>query len=110
MLNPLPASKWNYATAAHLLNRAGFGGPPAEVEKILTLGPEKAVSFFVDYEGVPDNTAAPEWAKPDPEFSRKMVELRETRRKSQTASGEEKKALEEKARMLQRQQIRNQVQ
>jgi hypothetical protein len=31
MLKPLPEKDWNYTTAAHLLNRAGFGCPPAEV-------------------------------------------------------------------------------
>src|SRR3954464_8210804 len=110
MLNPLPASKWNYASAAHLLNRAGFGGTPADVEKVLKLGPDKAVSAFVDYEAIPDNTSAPEWAKPDPELPRKLAELRELRQKARTASAEDRKALEEKVRMLQRQQIRNQVQ
>src|SRR4029079_2207499 len=98
MLNPLPASKWNYAAAAHLLNRAGFGGPPTDVEKLLKLGPDKAVSFFVDYEQSPDNTAAPDWAKPDPELPRKLAELREVRQKARNASAEEKKVLEEKAR------------
>ena len=40
MLKPLPAGKWNFTTAAHLLNRAGFGGPPAEIEKLVKLGPD----------------------------------------------------------------------
>ena len=54
-MNPLPASKWNYATAAHLLNRAGFGGTPEEVQKLLKLGLDGAVSYFVDYEKIPDD-------------------------------------------------------
>ena len=29
--------------AAHLLNRAGFGGTPEEIEKVMELGPEAAV-------------------------------------------------------------------
>jgi hypothetical protein len=37
MLKPLSESKWNYETAAHLLNRAGFGGPPSEIEKLADL-------------------------------------------------------------------------
>src|SRR6185436_14078574 len=98
MLNPLPASQWNYAAAAHLLNRAGFGGPPAEVEKLLKLGPEKAVAAFVDYDTVPDNTRAPEWAKPDPELPRKLAELRELRQKARNATAEDRKGLEEKVR------------
>jgi hypothetical protein len=32
LLTPLPASKWNESTAAHLLNRAAFGGTPHDIE------------------------------------------------------------------------------
>jgi uncharacterized protein (DUF1800 family) len=68
MLEPLPASQWNTATAAHLMNRAGFGGSPQDVENVRQLGLDKAVSWFVDYDAIPDNTPAPEWAHPDPEM------------------------------------------
>src|ERR1051326_5655405 len=87
MLKALPGNKWNFATAAHLLNRAGFGGPPAEIEKLLALGPEKAVSHFVDYEKIADSTPDPEWAKPDPARAKNFMEARqlgeEERRKKQ---------------------------
>lgn len=65
MLTPISESQWNFTTAAHLLNRAGFGGPPSDIEKLVALGPEKAVSHFVDFESVSDETPAPDWAKPD---------------------------------------------
>src|ERR1700722_16737373 len=85
MLKPLPGSKWNYTTAAHLLNRAGFGGPPAEIQRLADLGLDKAVAFLVDYETIPDDTAAPEWAKPDPTRAERFLKARdadpETRRK-----------------------------
>ncbi|MGD0745984.1 MAG: DUF1800 domain-containing protein, partial [Verrucomicrobiota bacterium] len=58
--------------AAHLLNRAGFGGPPAEIQKLADLGPDKAVSSLLDYENIPDPTTAPVWAKPDPEGVRSL--------------------------------------
>lgn len=77
MLKALPGKKWNFTTAAHLLNRAGFGGPPAEIEKILALGPEGAVAYFVDYEKIPDPTPDPDWARPDPERARKFMEARQ---------------------------------
>ena len=67
MLKALPGNKWTFTTAAHLLNRDGFGGPPADIEKLLSLGPEAAVSHLVDYEKIPDSTRDPEWAKPDPD-------------------------------------------
>ena len=63
MLNPLPHSKWNYATAAHLANRAGFGGTPAEIEHLVKIGPDKAVDWYVDYEKNPGNVPEPDWAK-----------------------------------------------
>jgi hypothetical protein len=69
MLSPLPASKWNFTTAAHLLNRAGFGGSPAEIEALEKMGPESAVDHLVDYEKLPDETPDPAWAKPAAEFS-----------------------------------------
>jgi len=66
MLKSLSADRWNDETAAHLLNRAGFGGPPAAIQKLTDLGPDKAVSSLLDYENIPDPTADPAWATPDP--------------------------------------------
>jgi len=77
MLKALPGNKWNFTTAAHLLNRAGFGGPPAEIEKLLSLGPEAAVAHFVEYDKIPDTTPDPEWAKPDPDRAKKFMEARQ---------------------------------
>jgi len=77
MLKALSGQKWNFTTAAHLLNRAGFGGPPAEIEKLAALGPEAAVAHFVDYEKIPDPTPDPEWARPDPERPKKLMEARQ---------------------------------
>ena len=37
MLKAPPNDRWNYEMAAHLLNRAGFGGPPADIEKLADL-------------------------------------------------------------------------
>jgi uncharacterized protein (DUF1800 family) len=68
MLEPLPANQWNATTAAHLVNRAGFGGSPQDIENLHQMGPDKAVSWFVDYEKTPDPTAPPDWAHPDPDL------------------------------------------
>jgi uncharacterized protein (DUF1800 family) len=67
MLEPLQGKEWNTATAAHLMNRAGFGGSPQDIENLRQLGLYKAVSWFVDYEKIVDPTPAPDWAQPDPE-------------------------------------------
>lgn len=67
MLKPLSSDRWNYVTAAHLLNRAGFGGSPVEIQKLADLGLDNAVAHLLDYEKIPDPTPNPEWAKPNPE-------------------------------------------
>src|SRR2546423_8447464 len=76
MLKPFSSGKWNFSTAAHLLNRAGFGGPPAEIEKLASFGLEQAVAYLVDYEKIPDPTADPEWAKPHPTRPGGLMEAR----------------------------------
>src|SRR5436190_158208 len=98
MLKPLSQARWSFTTAAHLLNRAGFGGPPAEIENLLSLGPEKAVSHFVDYEKIPDDTADPTWAKPDPERAEKFMAARR-------AGEEERRKLLREQQQAQRQHI-----
>jgi len=94
MLESLPASQWNAATAAHLLNRAGFGGSPREIENIRQMGLAKAVSWLVDYEKIPDETPAPDWAHPDPEVDARHEAIRkaadpETRRMLQEQENQE---------------------
>jgi uncharacterized protein (DUF1800 family) len=74
MLKPLSSDQWNYAAAAHLLNRAGFGGSPAEIQALADLGPERAVAYLLDYEKIPDLTPNPDWAKPNPEEIAKFRE------------------------------------
>lgn len=48
-LAPLAPSSFGAAEAAHLLRRAGFGGPPAQVERLAALGLERAVEELVDF-------------------------------------------------------------
>jgi uncharacterized protein (DUF1800 family) len=98
MLKPLASQRWNFTTAAHLLNRAGFGGPPAEIEKLAALKPEQAVSQFIDYEKIPDSTPDPEWAKPDPERAEKFLAIRR-------AGEEERRRLVRQDQQAQRQRI-----
>ena len=110
MLGALPGSRWNYATAAHLLNRAGFGGTPNEVEQLQNLGLNAAVSSLVDFERVPDPTPAPSWAKPDPERMAKLRQAMDLRREMRNASEAERRELEAKGRELLQSQIRSQMQ
>lgn len=111
MLNPLPASKWNYSTAAHLLNRAGFGGTPEEIQKIAAMSLSDAVAYFVDYEKFPDPATTPDWAKPDPERVAEYRKILESFRSAKDAkmTDEEKTAAEEKRRVMVRQIQRTQA-
>jgi uncharacterized protein (DUF1800 family) len=59
-LRPIGKSDWSYARAAHLLERAGFGGTPEEIEVLAAMTPEQAVSYLVDYETI-DASALPEF-------------------------------------------------
>lgn len=46
-LAPLAAADWNYDRAAHLLERAGFGGTPEQVQALAALSPAEAVRSLV---------------------------------------------------------------
>ncbi|MCA1581891.1 MAG: DUF1800 domain-containing protein [Acidobacteria bacterium] len=48
--------RWDRAAAAHLARRAGFGGTPAEIDALLAMGLEAAVSSFVAYDTI-ENSA-----------------------------------------------------
>ncbi len=57
-LTPIAAEEWDYDKAAHLVERAGFGATPAEIERLAAMSPEAAVDALVDFNAV-DNRAAP---------------------------------------------------
>jgi hypothetical protein len=57
-LTPIAPSDWNYETAAHLLERAGFGGTPAEIQELAKLTPAEAVRRLVRFQGIPNNLPA----------------------------------------------------
>ena len=58
-LAPIGAADWNYDRAAHLLAHAGFGGTPAEIEKLADAGLERAVRSLVHYESIPNPRMKP---------------------------------------------------
>jgi hypothetical protein len=96
MLKPIDNDKWDFATAAHLLNRAGFGGTPEEIERLAALPPEKAVLSLINYEQIPDSTANPDWAKPDPGRAERLRTLR-------NADPETRKSMQQEEQRTQRQ-------
>src|SRR5579863_7275637 len=50
-LTPIGAKDWNRDFAAHLLERAGFGGTPAEIDALAKMTPQQAIARLVRYEG-----------------------------------------------------------
>src|SRR5438045_2718540 len=50
-LSPIAASDWNYDFAAHLLERAGFGGTPEEIQALAKMTPAQAIARLVRFEG-----------------------------------------------------------
>lgn len=63
-----PSFRWDEAAARHLLNRAGFGVPPAAVARLAAMTPDDAVASFVDYERFPANIKEPDWLSPPADF------------------------------------------
>ena len=49
-LTPITKADWNYDRAAHLLERAGFGGTPEEIQRLAAMTPRDAVRELVYYQ------------------------------------------------------------
>src|SRR5215468_604274 len=48
-LSPIAAADWSFDRAAHLLERAGFGGAPEDIARLAAMTPQQAVAALVDY-------------------------------------------------------------
>src|ERR1700675_2589689 len=51
-LTPIAREDWGYGRAAHLLERAGFGGTPEEIRRFAAMSPKQAVDYLVDYDSI----------------------------------------------------------
>lgn len=51
VLTPIEPTEWNAGRAAHLLERAGFGGTPAEIRRLAAMTPVEAVELFLKGDG-----------------------------------------------------------
>lgn len=58
-LEPLADADWNRDRAAHLLERAGFGGTPEDIDALAALSPREAVRRMVYFEGAPEARLEP---------------------------------------------------
>ena len=59
-LTPISKTDWSYQRAAHLLERAGFGGTPDEIRRLAAMTPEEAVDHLVEFQKVA-NVPLPEF-------------------------------------------------
>jgi uncharacterized protein (DUF1800 family) len=50
-LFPIGPADWNYDFAAHLIERAGFGGTPEEIQSLAKLTPAQVIARLVRFEG-----------------------------------------------------------
>jgi uncharacterized protein (DUF1800 family) len=98
MLRPLSKERWNFETAAHLLNRAGFGGTPLQIQGLANLSHDEAVAELLNYDKQQDFFDPPTWAKPDPERAEKLASMRR-------APEEERKKLQREMQQNQRQHM-----
>jgi hypothetical protein len=57
-LSPIAPADWSADRAAHLIERAGFGGTPEDITRLAAMTPQRAVDTLVDYEQV-DNRRVP---------------------------------------------------
>jgi hypothetical protein len=84
LLDPVSPQAWTPDFARHLLNRAGFGIPAREAERLAGPGPEAAVARFVDFEKTKDPFGEPDFL-PEPldfaEFRRKVQGMAEEERR-----------------------------
>ena len=58
-LAPIGPGDWNYDFAAHLLERAGFGGTPEEIQALAKLTPAQAIARLVRFEGIDTSQLPP---------------------------------------------------
>ena len=72
MFETLPGRNWNSETAAHLLNRAAFGGTPDEVESVRREGLAATIHRLLNEAATGPAFSPPTWAHPQNIKERRM--------------------------------------
>jgi len=75
-LTQIETYDWSPRTARHLLNRAGFGVPYTEIDRLAQLRPERAVGWFVDFNQVLEKIPEPDWLLDPDESGRMRMQIR----------------------------------
>ncbi|HEX7261041.1 MAG TPA: DUF1800 domain-containing protein [Luteolibacter sp.] len=81
---PQAENSWTLFEAAHLLNRAGFGGSPSSIKALHALGRVKAVNFLIAPTEPLDAFPVPAWCNDEQALAdmRARVEQRQAMQKS----------------------------
>lgn len=98
---PKAQSPWTLFEAAHLLNRAGFGGNPADIKAFHALGREAAVESLIN---PPDDSAdfpLPSWADRETAAAAARDQLAERRETMRSFAGLSPEEADRKRRELQ---------
>ena len=106
----LRGDEWDYWTAQHLLNRAGFGGTPAEVRELTNMGLDGAVDYIVDYDGIETEPVRADAFDPDIMFPLSRDDRsrqRDARRTSDEATLSEFRRRRQEAQHADRRQMRD---
>ncbi len=103
-----PDKPWTEPEAAHLLNRAGFGGTPSEIRTLHQLGREKAVAKLLDFGDESDRFPAPEWTADEISRNQRREYFMERQKlndiEDPTERAKERQQLQRKLRGTQREQ------
>lgn len=105
---PPAENQWTIFEAAHLLNRAGFGGTPAGIEAFHKLGRVKAVETLLDPREPLEAFPVPDWAGEEQalaDLRMRMQERRTEMRANRGLSAEQA----ERARQLARGEIQREI-
>ena len=58
-LTPITAADWSRDRAAHLLERAGFGGSPEEIDRLAAMTPQAVVQWLVEFQKIKNDHLPP---------------------------------------------------
>jgi hypothetical protein len=103
---PTESDPFDEVKAAHLLNRAGFGGTPEEIERVQKLGPERAVEWLLDFPDAPAEEQDDDNNSPDlSSIAGSPSDFRQYYRQLRGKSPDEKKQLQQQFAQANRQAV-----
>jgi len=103
---PTESDPFDDVKAAHLLNRAGFGGTPDEVARVQKLGPKQAVEWLLDFPDAPAEEELGNNVSPDlSSIAGSPSDFRQYYRQLRDKTPQEKKQLQQQFQQANRQAL-----